>query len=159
MLQLYVIRHAIAVPRNEGLDDAARPLTPKGRHRWRQAVAGLGRLGFNFDRLYHSPWLRAVETAEALVRLVEGETVVTQNLARPPSQELLDEIKGERVALVGHQPWLGELLGLLVAGRRELGDSLELKKGAVVCLEGELREAGMTLVAALPPSVLRALGS
>lgn len=157
-MQLFVIRHAVAVPRDAHTPDAARPLTPKGRKRWRRAVRGLERLGTTFDRLYHSPWLRAVETADALADLVEGKTVVTKELARPPTAALLEQLEGESVAVVGHQPWLGELVGLLVFGDADEGAQLVLEKGSVVCLEGKPRAGGMTLHALLSPDVLRAVG-
>ena len=65
-MELFLIRHAIAVPGSMLLADADRPLTPKGRKRFSQAVLGLQHLKVRFDRLYHSPWRRAVETAELL---------------------------------------------------------------------------------------------
>jgi phosphohistidine phosphatase len=156
-VQLFVIRHAVAVPRDARTPDAARPLTPKGRRRWKRAVRGLERLGVTFDRLYHSPWLRAVETADALADLVDGETVETKELAQRPTPALLTRFEGERVALVGHQPWLGELVGLLVFGEAREGVRLMLKKGSVVSLEGRPRAGGMTIQAILPPRVLRAI--
>ncbi len=58
-MELFVIRHAIAVPGSMLLADADRPLSPKGRARFAPAVMGLQRLKVRFDRLYHSPWLRA----------------------------------------------------------------------------------------------------
>jgi len=67
-MELFVIRHGIAVPGSMLLADADRPLTPQGRKRFSQVVMGLQRLGLRCDRLYHSPWLRAVETAELLGR-------------------------------------------------------------------------------------------
>jgi phosphohistidine phosphatase len=155
-MQLFVIRHAAAVPRDPRTPDAARALTPEGRKKWRRAVRGLEKLGVTFDRVYHSPWLRAVETAEDLVDLVEGDTVVTKGLARAPAPALLAELEGDRVAVVGHQPWLGELVGLLAFEDPGKGARLELKKGAVVLLEGQPRPGGMTIHALLPPRVLRA---
>lgn len=156
-MQLFVIRHAAAVARSPSLPDASRPLTPKGRTRWKRAVRGLESQEITFDRIYHSPWLRAVETANALARLAR-ETVVTGELVRRPTQALLDHLEGDRVALVGHQPWLGELVGLLLFGDPGAGARLMLKKGAVVWLEGEPRASGMRLLASLTPGVLRTLG-
>ena len=157
MTQLYVIRHAIAAAKDPNQTDAARPLTAKGRRRWREAVKGAEHLGFRFDLLLHSPWLRAVETAQELTRLVEGTTEVTDLLARPPDPQLLGKLTGERIAVVGHQPWLGDLVGLLVFGHPELGAHLELKRGSILCLEGSVEPAGMTFTASLPPRVLRSV--
>jgi phosphohistidine phosphatase len=156
-MQLFVIRHGTAVPRGPGIRDASRPLTRQGRQRWLRAVRGLERLGLKFDRLYHSPWLRAVETAEPLAALVSGESIVSRALARRPTPALLAQLEGERVAVVGHQPWLGELVGILVFGDAGAGARFDLKKGSVVWLEGTPRAGGMALRGVLPPRMLRAL--
>ena len=154
-MRLDLIRHAAATPRVVGLSDASRALTPRGRARFRRVVAGLRRLGVGYDVAYHSPKLRAVETADLFAPLVDGETVVTPNLARPPAAALLAEIRGERVALVGHEPMLSALAAWLVFGDRRRGAKLPAKKGGVLMLEGELRPGAMRLVASLPPKALR----
>jgi len=157
-MRLYIVRHAVAEPGRPGAPDEARALTQNGRARFRRVVAGLRRLRVRFDRLYHSPKLRAVETADLLSRLVRGETVVTGHLARAPGAALLGAIRGEEVAVVGHEPWLGALAAWLVAGDRRRGAQFGLKKGGVLVLEGDLRPGAMRLVAALPPKVLRRAG-
>jgi phosphohistidine phosphatase len=154
-MRLYVIRHAIAAPKSKSVPDAARPLTKKGRERFEEAARGLEALGARFDRLYHSPKLRAVETAELVASLVKRETRVTANLAKPPMPELLAEWHGHTVAVVGHQPYLGALVAWLVTGTRRGGPKFEMKKGAVIVLDGRPEPGGMRLVESLPPRVLR----
>ncbi|MEE8408192.1 MAG: histidine phosphatase family protein, partial [Myxococcota bacterium] len=63
VMDLYLIRHAIAEERRPGLEDPERQLTDEGKLRFERAVAGLQKLGVRFDRLYHSPWIRAAQTA------------------------------------------------------------------------------------------------
>jgi phosphohistidine phosphatase len=157
-MELFIVRHAIAVPGSMLLADADRPLSPKGRTRFAQAVLGLQRLKVRFDRLYHSPWLRAVETAELLAPVLDGQAVCSPALARAPSQDLLDTLVGARVALVGHAPWLGELVAWLTTGARPHGSVFALKRGGVAWLEGQPRPGQMVLQAFLPPKVLRELG-
>ena len=65
-MQLFVVRHAIAAELEPGGDDALRPLTRKGIQRFRQSVEGLGLLGASFSSVLHSPWRRAVETAQLM---------------------------------------------------------------------------------------------
>ncbi len=156
-MEVFLIRHAEAEPRRPGRDDAARPLTPRGRKRMVRATQGLKRLGLGFDRLYHSPWLRAVETGNVLAPLVRGESVVTARLAESPGLALLDELSGARVALVGHQPWLGELLALLTSSDPKLGPHFAFGKGGLAWLEGEPRPGEMTLRALWPSKALRAV--
>jgi phosphohistidine phosphatase len=157
-MELFIIRHATAVDRREGRDDATRRLTDEGREKFRRAVDGLEELGVRFDRHYHSPWTRAVETADEAARLLDGESVVTQALASPPRPALLEELRGQRVAVVGHEPWLGQLVAWLVLGDESLGDRFELKKGCVVWLEGPPQPGKMILKALFTPKVLRAAG-
>src|SRR4029450_12662057 len=115
-MELFIIRHAIAAPGSMLLADADRPLTPKGRTRFSQAVLGLQRLKVRFDRLYQRPGLRAVETAELLAPVLDGKAVSSPALARAPSQDVLDALDGRRVALVGHEPWMGGVGGWVATG-------------------------------------------
>ena len=157
-MDLLLVRHAIAAPAAPGMPDAERPLTDEGRSRWRRSVRGLAALGLRFDRLLHSPLLRAVQTADELVGLVDGETVVTPYLAEPPAESLLELLRGaERVAAIGHEPWLGEWASRLLGGRDRPPLALEIKKGGVVWLRGEPRDGGMALLALLPPRALTRL--
>jgi phosphohistidine phosphatase len=155
LMRVWLVRHAVAEAKKSDLPDAARALTAKGRDRFVKAVKGLERLGVRFDRMYHSPKLRAVETAEALVPLLDGETIVTPHLASAPSPKLLDEVKGERVALVGHDPYLSSLVAWLVVGQKDKGRKFPMKKGGVIVLDGELRPGAMRLVASCTPKALR----
>jgi phosphohistidine phosphatase len=157
-MQLFLIRHAAAAPRSRAGSDAQRPLTLQGRRRWELAVRGLQSLGVRFDTVLHSPWLRAVETAALLAPLVDGELAASAELAHAPTPELFAKLDAERVALVGHQPWLGELAGLLLFGEPRAGGRLVLKKGSVAWLEGDSRAGGMSLVALMPPRWLRRAG-
>jgi phosphohistidine phosphatase len=157
-MELFVIRHAIAVPGSMLLADADRPLSPKGRERFSQAVLGLQRLKIHFDRLYHSPWLRAVETAELLAPVLDGKAVCSPALVRAPSQDLLDVLVDARVALVGHEPWMGELVAWLTTGAPPHGGAFAFKRGGIAWLEGQPQPGRMALRAFLPPKVLRALG-
>jgi phosphohistidine phosphatase len=157
-MELFVIRHAIAVPGSMFLADVDRPLSPKGRKRFAEAVLGLQCLKVRFDRLYHSPWLRAVETAELLAPVLDGKAVCSPALACAPSQGLLDALRGARVALVGHEPWLGELVAWLTTGVPPHGSVFAFKRGGVAWLEGQPQPGRMVLQAFLPPKVLRELG-
>lgn len=150
-MQLTIIRHAIA---EDGEDDAARPLSKKGRHRFAESVEAMRELGLRFDKILHSPKKRAVETAELLAGLCEGPLQATPLLAREPGVELWTLLEGERLAVVGHEPHLSALLAWLVTGEPG-GAKFELKKGGVAQLSGEAEPAGMTLCTLLSPKVLR----
>lgn len=155
-MHFYLVRHATAEPRGAGWDDADRPLTLEGIERFDRVVKGLRALKVELDAVHHSPWRRAVETAHRLAPLMaKGRRVETEALAASPSEPLLKELRGESVALVGHEPWMGELLALLVTGDALLGAHFAFKKGGVAWLEGEPRPGRCTLRALWTPRSLR----
>ncbi len=153
-MELFVIRHAIALDALPGQSDDARPLSQLGIERFKQAARGLDGLKVRLDRIYHSPKLRAVQTANLLVGLLQGQSVVTAHLAQVPTKALLDELEGSRVAVVGHEPWVSELCGWLIMGERS-GANFTFKKGGVAHLEGRLEPGQMRLLAFYPPKVWR----
>lgn len=157
--ELLVVRHAIAVERSPERPDASRALTAEGRARFSREVRGLQSLGVGVDRILHSPWVRAEQTAALLRPLLRAEGVITAHpgLAGPPERRLLRDLAPGRVAVVGHEPWLTELVAWLATGDPGHGAGFELKKGAVAQLAGEPRPGAMTLRALLPPKLLRRL--
>jgi len=143
-MDLFLIRHAIAEERRAGLLDANRALTDKGRTRFETMVKSLHRSGVCFDHVYHSPWLRAAQTAELLDPITEGPFIETDELARAPRAELLALLEGQRVACVGHEPWMSDALSLLTTGDPN-ALSVRFKKGGVAWLRGTPHPAGMEL--------------
>jgi len=143
-MELFIIRHAIAEPLgkpNEFSDDR-RALTDEGRNRMREIVKGLTKLGVQIDLIITSPLVRAIETAEIVstgLGLNKKDIRQTLNLAPGGSIEsLFAEIKthaeAEAVALVGHQPDLGNIISKIING--DDGDvAIQLKKGGVCCID------------------------
>jgi phosphohistidine phosphatase len=164
-MHLFVVRHAIAADAERGQEDAARPLTAEGSRKLKSAVRGLRELGWVFDRVLTSPWRRAVATAELLAPLIDGPVISTELLCDKPRPELfalIAESRGQApkrhaTAVVGHEPWLSELIAWLVFGDPHHGEKLELKKGGMAWLEGGAVPGGMTLRALLTPKILREL--
>jgi phosphohistidine phosphatase len=159
-MELLVIRHAIAAERTPDVADADRPLTDGGRRRFRRVVRGLRALDVTIEVVLSSPWRRARETAAMLARITDERRlpVLTPHLAAPPRAELLSAIAvagAARLAVVGHEPWLGELIAMLTIGDSRHGESIPLKKGGVAILEGTAAPAGMVLRALVPPAFLR----
>ena len=157
-VEVFLVRHAAALPAQAGQSDSERLLSAEGRTDFGRCVKSLRRLELRFDRVLHSPLLRAVETAELLLPLARGESVVTQGLAEPPADSLFTEVgarEEERLALVGHEPWMSELASLLLFGDVSRSHALSFKKGGVAWLRGSFEPGGMNLYAFLPPRVLR----
>src|ERR1044071_5519938 len=142
-MELYVIRHAIAQPlgRKNDFTDEKRALTSEGRERMREAAKGLSRIAVEFDLIMTSPLVRAVETAAIITTaLHSSRKEIEQTAALAPgasTDELFGEIKkhkgAESIALIGHQPDLGEIISKIVQGNESL--SIEMKKGSVCCIK------------------------
>ena len=166
-MKLLVIRHAIAEERDEfaftGRPDSERPLTKEGRDRMRRAAAGLAEVVERIDVLATSPWTRAAQTADIVAAAYGGIDVapVEELTAEHAPDDLLPWLREQgdesTVAIVGHEPHLGFLVGWLLTGRHE--SFVELKKGAACLLSFDDPPApgNATLLWALAPAQLRAL--
>jgi phosphohistidine phosphatase len=165
MRELFIIRHAIAYERDAAKwpNDDERPLTEDGIRKFRQAARGLKRLVDPPEELLTSPLPRARQTAAILEEHAGFPAAVELDILRPDA-ELSAQIRAlqargpARVAVVGHEPDLSQLIGAL-AGSQGARVAVEMKKGAVAHLAFERRiKAGAgQLLALLPPRVLRAL--
>ncbi len=137
---LYIVRHAIADERGEAYpNDAKRPLTPSGKAKFRKAVRGLSALGVKLDCILSSPLVRARQTAEILREELDGPDVVETAALSPGAdfRELAAELKNHArcsaIALVGHEPGIGETAARLSGCRH----ALQFKKGAVCRIDVE----------------------
>jgi phosphohistidine phosphatase len=165
-MDLYIVRHGIAEDASSDGSDATRALTARGRRRLEKSVRGLKRLDIGFDLVLFSPLLRAQETAEILTARCDEdagcESEVFLELAMPPGPELIARLSGaaqERIALVGHEPWLSQLGAWLTCGWRVFDESsagcvIDLEKGGVIHLRGDPEPGSMSIVAAYPPAAL-----
>ena len=162
--ELYLVRHAIAAERGPNYpDDRERPLTSEGIARFKQAVEGLKGFDVKLEIVLTSPLLRASHTAELLVAGIGGKPRLDTLDALAPGgrvTQVLEAItkaskKAHHIAIVGHEPDLGELAAKLLRAR----GTIEFKKGAVACLEldGAMPTGPGTLRWLLPPRALRKL--
>jgi phosphohistidine phosphatase len=103
-VRLFLIRHAEAAA---GDPDELRTLTPAGRADARRLGAVLAGTGELPDAVVTSPLLRARETGQALARACGCGCAVDERLApgaTPESVRAAISGRGERVAVVAHQP-------------------------------------------------------
>ncbi len=134
---LYLIRHADAV---DLADDAARPLSKKGRHQVAELARWLRPSGaVQVTEVWHSPLVRARETAELLVHELKLKAPLSEH--RELVSEADPSVIGRKlartagaIALVGHEPHLSSLASLLVAGSTE-PTVFVMRKCAILCLE------------------------
>lgn len=161
--ELYLIRHGIAEERGEAWpDDTKRPLTDEGITRLRREARGLARIDVTLDVVLTSPLVRTRQTADAIAGSFEPRppVVAVESLAPGGSYQavladLEKQARRSRIALVGHEPGIGELAARLAGSKHPF----EFKKGAVCRIDIEtLPPAGPgTLRWFLTPKILRAI--
>lgn len=123
-MQIWLVRHAIAVePAEFAGTDPERPLTARGRKRFRSFVRFLANESPAPDRVVSSPLVRAVQTAQLLARgfgirkkLVSIDETAGPGCTARNLLELAFAEPCERLAIVGHQPDLATCLADLVGG-------------------------------------------
>lgn len=138
-MKLYLVRHAIAEDSADYEDDSLRPLTEKGRDKMKKIAAALGELGVAPDLIVSSPYLRARQTADILAKeLKYGEEPAYSDSLVPMGEpddmigEINEKYAVDELMLVGHEPNLSALAGVLLAGNADI--AIDLKKGGVCCL-------------------------
>jgi phosphohistidine phosphatase len=164
-MRIYLVRHAIAVPRDAPgvADDASRELTKQGITRMRRAVRGLSPLKIDLNQIWASPYLRALQTAEILAQAFPRCGSVRTLPALAPGGDfdsivraLAEDPSLDNLALVGHEPDLGELAARLLGSQTPI---LQFKKGGMACIEIEELDAPYRgeLCWLLTPRQLRAM--
>lgn len=152
-MNLFILRHGIAgVPGEDGLPknlpDTERPLSAKGRQRLAGVAEAMRKLELHFDVVLSSPLLRARQTAQDVIELLDlrRKLTLTDHLAPDGSEASLIDLvnglgpRGKDVLLVGHEPHLSKLISLLVTGSTMA--LFDLRKGGLVKLEIEQLRCG-----------------
>jgi phosphohistidine phosphatase len=154
-MDLILLRHAQA---EDGIPDAARQLTRRGE-RDAMLIANwiIRRLPERNVRILSSPTRRTRQTADAFGRRYE----LSDRIGPPASVEdvidLLDwpDRRDGVLIIVGHQPWIGEVIATLATGQPE---PWSVRKGAFWWLsppgDGS-RQAPARVRAVLGPDLLR----
>jgi len=116
--------------------DFERSLTETGKNEVEKIAESIEKMDLEFDKIVTSPLARARETAE----------IVAKDQRKPDKVELWDELRPEGnrldlfrrlskmrqdadVLLVGHEPYLSNLIGEIISGN--LATKIILKKGGL----------------------------
>ena len=138
--EIYLVRHGVAEERSvKWPDDSKRPLTADGMSKMKKAARGLERVGVTFDVVLSSPLVRARQTADIVAAELDSHPAIVNIESLAPGaayNALLADLekharKGTRIALVGHEPGIGELAARLVGSRHPI----EFKKGAIARID------------------------
>ncbi len=134
---IYLIRHADAVSDEE---NPVRPLSVRGRAQ----VGGLCKIlqkgsGFRPAEIWHSPLARSRETAELIARGLGLSAPLVLKPGLEPDDDpgkIAAVLGGEErdIAVVGHEPHLGVLAGLMAEGPNRPGMYYPFPKAGVLAL-------------------------
>jgi phosphohistidine phosphatase len=130
--QLWLLRHGEAEPHGVR-PDADRELTAKGRRQSVAAGRALRHLELEFEAVYTSPRVRALDTASLACAEIGVDLMVHEPLGggfeQSEAAALVDELTDDgRLLLVGHEPDFSQLAYDFTGGR------IDLKKGGIAAM-------------------------
>ena len=152
-MDLFVLRHGDAGRHSMMFrDDSKRSLTVDGKKEIGEITKGLESLGVEIDYIFTSPLLRSKQTAEIVFDNMKCKNQISELEELKPEGNRLQLYKklatlkqNSSVLIVGHEPYLSELIGEAISG----GSSrIDLKKGGLARIrtisllpkiQGELR--------------------
>jgi phosphohistidine phosphatase len=135
-MNIYFIRHGIAGDRAEYPTEAERPLTDIGRKKTKKVAKRLFDLDIRFDIILTSPLVRAMQTAQIFQEAKLSKKVEPfESLA--PNGDINIWVNWyalkkdyHSIALVGHQPDLGNWAEILIWGKTQ--EKLIVKKAGII---------------------------
>jgi len=133
-MNLYILRHALAADKADWKgSDSDRPLTKDGIRKMKKVGKGMRRLDMTVDGILTSPHRRAYDTAVIAAKALKLKNRLKTSRMLAPDGDMKALIRHlalnfrswESVLLVGHEPYLGSLMGILVAGNATAGTLLD----------------------------------
>jgi phosphohistidine phosphatase SixA len=144
-VDLYLVRHAIAFDRDAGRwpDDSLRPLTARGRSRFRLEAQVVRRVLSTPAVVLSSPYVRAWSSAQVLAKVARWPMPVRCEALTGGDIDAILTVIAEHgdassLALVGHEPYLSMLAEHLLGVAPNEGVVLEFRKGAIARFRLEL---------------------
>ena len=137
-MRVIVVRHGPAHNLGEGgsTTDESRTLTPTGQELVKRCAFGLQRIQPRLNRIFTSPYKRAVETAQIIQTGFDCEVETVEELGSGTKTKfilrMLAKRREEQVAIIGHQPTMGELIAVASIGEHA---PMFLKPSGMACLE------------------------
>lgn len=150
-IRLILMRHGPAENRDavRWPNDDLRPLTERGENKVKLVMRTLcKRPSWIPTRILCSPLTRTRKTAEIAAKVLhlEKSDIRDWPSLRPEANPLLtlpllgkSRLKGP-IMLVGHEPWLGEFIGICCAGQS--GPGFPMRKAGLACIEFSVFKPG-----------------
>jgi len=165
-MELYIVRHGIAVDREDPKcpADPERFLTDEGIEKSRQVAKGVAEVASVPDLILTSPYLRALQTAELFAEALEfsKQKIRKSELLLPGAEplQLFRELAKDKdlssVFVFGHAPHLDDLIATAIGTKHHISS---LKKAGVAFVElKRLVPPSGELVWLATPKLLRKAG-
>ena len=142
-MQVLLVRHADAVDTGSARTDYERWLTDGGRRTMTKVGEALTRIGLRYSRIYTSPLVRAIQTAEILAATQPGfdgplevlSALSTEEGSAAQALEPLDHAADDDLlVMVTHMPKVGVLAAHL--GQLATAPSFRTSSACMLSLEG-----------------------
>ena len=134
-MRLYLIRHGISLPEEK---DPEKSLSQEGKEQTQKIAEFLKTKSVKVDAIWHSPKLRAIQTAQIISKSIFCPEIQERNDLNPLDsvEKFPEEIQSlnKNLMIVGHLPFLQKLASLLLSGA-ETNQSISYKNSGAVCLE------------------------
>jgi phosphohistidine phosphatase len=134
-MKLYLIQHGISWSEEK---DPEKSLSPEGKEETQRTAEFLKTKNIEVDAVWHSPKLRAAQTAQIIVSSIICLEIQQRDDLNPldPVKNLPQEIKSlnKNLMIIGHLPFLQKLASLLLSGS-ETNQFISFKNSGVICLE------------------------
>jgi phosphohistidine phosphatase len=162
-MQIYVVRHGIAVGREDPKcpPDPERYLTEEGIEKTKRVAASVASLSDTPDLLLSSPYVRAMQTAEIFAAALDypKQKIRPSDLLLPGAEpslffrELAKDKQSSAIFLFGHAPHVDDIIATALGAKQHV---TALKKSGVALLElKRVSPPTAQLVWLAPPKLLR----
>lgn len=121
-MDLFVLRHGEAGKHSASPDDHKRSLTNVGRKEIEKVGQSLKNLNIEFDHIFTSSLSRSIETAEIILKYAKSKKNDKLEELRPEGNKLflyqkLSKLKRDStVLLIGHEPYLSDVISEAISG-------------------------------------------
>jgi len=140
-MEIVILRHGDAGKRIPvTANDHERSLTAAGRKEVEEVARSLRRLNLKLDKIATSPLKRSRETAEIVAEILnKGEALEQWDELKPEADRMgaykrLAKLKSDlTVLLVGHEPYLSEMISEIISSDSQ--SRISLKKAGMAKLE------------------------
>lgn len=166
-MNLILVRHGEAhdsdPQQSWGMDDCARPLSPKGEKQAESAAKALSKIFGKVDQAVSSKLKRAIDTASFFSRHFAIEAPLSFAEFAPEGDpekqvaKLTDFDPDSTLVVVGHQPSISALASFLLCGRPILGVEFQTSTICVISFSAAPKAGKGVLKALISPQISAAI--